>query len=90
MKIRILVSLLVVFSTFTATNAQGKKEKKPKRKEQPKLTVVEIAKAPPISTPVENAKPTNGSLFTDNSVNGNLLRDFKARQIGRASCRERV
>ena len=30
----------------------------------------------------EVQKPTNGSLFTDNAVNGNLLRDFKARQIG--------
>ncbi len=66
---------------FSAT-AQDKKEKQRKKKDQPKLTVVEVQPTPPIAPPVEQLKPANGSLFTDNSVNANLLRDFKARQVG--------
>ena len=65
-----------------AAVAQNKKEKKRKKKDQPKLTVVEIEKTPPVAPIVEPLKPANGSLFTDNSVNANLLRDFKARQVG--------
>ncbi len=74
--------MLIVFSTFVAGIAQAKKEKKSKKKDQPRLTVVEVRETAPVTPPVETMKPTNGSLFTDNSVNGNLLRDFKARQIG--------
>jgi flagellar L-ring protein FlgH len=62
--------------------AQDKKEKKKKKKDQPKLTVVEVQEKPPAPAVVERPKPANGSLFSDNSVNGNLLRDFKARQVG--------
>lgn len=60
----------------------AKKEKKKKKGDQPELKIVEVQEKPPIAPPVVAQKPLNGSLFTDNSTNGNLLRDFKARQIG--------
>jgi len=82
MKTKIVISLLLVISVALSVPAQDKKEKKKKKKDQPKLTVVEVKETPPVAPVVEKAKPANGSLFSDNSVNGNLLRDFKARQIG--------
>ncbi|HEX3102235.1 MAG TPA: flagellar basal body L-ring protein FlgH, partial [Pyrinomonadaceae bacterium] len=65
---------------FVTVSSQTTKEKKNKKNDQPKLTVVEIHPQP---TPVFVEYPrTNGSLFTENSVNGDLTRDFKARYIG--------
>lgn len=70
---------------FATVQAQDKKSKK-LLKEQPKLAVVQIEKTPPTPPPSvtvdEIIKPPNGSLFTDSSANGNLFRDFKARQLG--------
>jgi flagellar L-ring protein precursor FlgH len=82
MKLKIFTIFLVVFSVFLAANAQDKKEKKNKKKDQPKLTVVEVQETAPIVPVQIQEKPQNGSLFTDNSASANLLRDFKARQIG--------
>ncbi|CAN5416047.1 flagellar basal body L-ring protein FlgH [soil metagenome] len=84
MKYKSTLILAVIFlSVVTAwSQTEGKKVKKPKHNDQPRLTVVEVKEAPPVTPPADNQKPTNGSLFTDNAVNGNLLRDFKARQIG--------
>lgn len=82
MKLKLFTIFLIVVSMCFAAVAQNKKEKKRKKKDQPKLTVVEIEKTPPVAPIVEPLKPANGSLFTDNSVNANLLRDFKARQVG--------
>lgn len=74
-----------------AAEKQAKKEREEAEKFQnagPKMTVVQLKGAVPrdsetiesLSAPV--AKPSNGSLFTDGAVNGNLLVDFKARRIG--------
>jgi flagellar L-ring protein FlgH len=82
MKLKLPVILIILFTALSAVNAQDKKEKKNKKKSPPKLTVVEVREVPPIAPPIERQRPTNGSLYTDNAVNGNLLRDFKARQIG--------
>lgn len=82
MKIKTLVILLIAFVLVPAVFAQHKKDKKKKKKGQPTLTVVEVQDVPPVPPAVEVQKPANGSLFTDNSSNGNLLRDFKARQVG--------
>ncbi len=78
MKYKVLIFALAVLLVPTAS-AQDKK-KKPKG--QPKLSVVELDDAPPQVIVVAPPRPTNGSLFVDGSVNGNLLRDFKARQTG--------
>jgi flagellar L-ring protein precursor FlgH len=83
MKLKILITLAFIFSAVAGLNAQTSKGKKPKKKtDQPTLTVVEVKATPPVAPIVEVQKPTNGSLFTDNSANNNLLRDFKARQVG--------
>ena len=83
MKTKLFITILIAFSIVLPVAAQDKKEKKKKKKEQPPaLAIVEVQQAPPPMPVVEAAKPHNGSLFTDNSVNGNLLRDFKARQVG--------
>jgi flagellar L-ring protein precursor FlgH len=82
MKLKIFTIFLIIFSMFVAASAQDKKEKKNKKKDQPKLTVVEVQEAPIVVPVVVLQKPANGSLFTDNSAGGNLLRDFKARQVG--------
>jgi flagellar L-ring protein precursor FlgH len=80
MKTKLFMLILILLSLVTAAFAQKKKKKK---EQPPALAIVEVqeaaAPAPPV---VEAPKPNNGSLFTDNSVNGNLLRDFKARQVG--------
>lgn len=77
-----IFTILTIFSlTFTAL-AQDKKDKKKKQNDQPKLTVVEVLDAPPVAPTPPPQKPANGSLFTDNAVNGNLLGDFKAQRIG--------
>lgn len=82
-KIVIISAIVLSMSMATLTTfAQDKKGKKQQKTDQPKLTVVEVREAPPMAPEVEHQKPLNGSLFTDNTVNGNLLRDFKARQVG--------
>src|SRR5205823_14908862 len=73
---------LFVLSALVSASAQTDKKQKNKKKDAPKLSVVEVAETPPVAPPVVALKPANGSLYTDNSVNGSLLRDFKARQIG--------
>src|SRR6266700_2727504 len=82
MKLRIIFISLFICSAFFAVSAQDKKKSKKQKKSQPDLAVVHVQETPlavPVAPP---QKPANGSLFTDNTVNGNLLRDFKARQIG--------
>lgn len=78
------LSVIALLALSSATFAQDKQDKKDKKKlkEVPKLTVVEIQEPPPPIPVPEPEKPANGSLFTDNASNGNLFRDFKARQIG--------
>jgi flagellar L-ring protein FlgH len=82
MRSYIFTVAIIICSLFTAGNAQDKKDKKKKTHGEPKLSVVEVQTVPPVVAEPEVQRPTNGSLFTDNSVNGNLLRDFKARAVG--------
>jgi flagellar L-ring protein precursor FlgH len=82
MKLKVFIIAILIFSMFAGVIPQTKKGKKNKKNDQPKLTVVDVQPSPPAVPAAEVQKPTNGSLFTDNSVNGNLLRDFKARQVG--------
>jgi flagellar L-ring protein precursor FlgH len=82
MKVNVIISSLLVLSALVSASAQTDKKKKNKKKDAPKLSVVEVAETPPVAPPVIAIKPANGSLYTDNAVNGSLLRDFKARQIG--------
>lgn len=78
----IVVLLFCFFLAFNAI-AQEKKEKKKKDKKDPQLTVVEIKDPPPsYEAPTAKQKPANGSLFTDDAANANLLNDFKARRVG--------
>lgn len=80
---RLFTIIVAVAGCCALLSAQEKPEKKKdKKRSEPKLTVVEVSEKPPIPPTAETSKPTNGSLYTDTSVNGNLLRDFKARQIG--------
>jgi flagellar L-ring protein precursor FlgH len=86
MKHKIFTILLIILSALTVAQAQDKKSKKNKLKEQPKLAIVQIEE-PPLPTPTvttvdEIIKPANGSLFSDSMTSGNLFRDFKARQLG--------
>lgn len=82
MKIKIFLALSLIFSFSLTVFAQDKKEEK-KKKTQPELVVVEIRDEPPVAqTPVEPAKPANGSLFTEGAANTHLLNDFKARRVG--------
>ncbi len=67
---------------FVGVAAQAPKEKKKKKNDQPKLTVVDVEPVRPTPPVPEIQKATNGSLYTDNSAHSNLLRDFKARQVG--------
>lgn len=85
MKLHIITILIVLLCASVGINAQGtsgKKEKKQKKRDRPTLTVVEVQEKPILTPPVIAQKPANGSLFTDNSANGNLLRDFKASRVG--------
>ncbi len=82
MQYKLLIISAIVLSMVFGVNGQTKKEKEKKKKDQPVLTVVEVQPTPPVAPSVEVQKPANGSLFTDNSTNGNLLRDFKAQQVG--------
>ncbi len=80
-KIFTITLLLLLFSVF-GFSQESKKDKKKTNKNQPKMTVVEVSETPPDIPVREAQRTTNGSLYTDYSVNGNLLRDFKARQVG--------
>ncbi len=82
MKLKLFTILLLTISLLSGVSAQDKKEKKKKNKNQPELTVVKIEETSPQVQMPEPQKPANGSLFTDNSVGGNLLADFKARRVG--------
>lgn len=82
MKYKALITLTIIAITAVAAIGQTKPAKKSKKKDQPKLTVVEVNEAPPVVPEVVVMRPTNGSLFTDNAINTDLLRDFKARQVG--------
>ncbi len=81
MRFKITTLLLITIFTAFGTLAQDKKSKK-RKKSEPKLAVVEIQPMPPPIVVTPPAKPANGSLFTDNAANGNLLADFKARRVG--------
>ena len=85
MKLKIVSTLIIIFLALSVGFAQDKKSKKKKKKHKssaPKLTVVEIKKAPSI-VPVRKQTPTqNGSLFSDNAQNVHMLIDFKARVVG--------
>lgn len=76
-----LISISLIVASLAAAGSAQDKEKK-KKSPEPKLSVVEISEPQPMPQPVEAARPTNGSLYTENASNGNLLRDFKARQVG--------
>jgi len=78
----LIIILLACSAVFSQVDAPNKKEKKKKTKTTPKLTVVEVEEKPPVVPVPVPQKPQNGSLFTDNAANSNLLRDFKARQVG--------
>ena len=80
MRYRILLACLLSTTVAFSASAQDKKKKGPKG--TPKLTVVEMTETPPQIVVVAPPKPTNGSLFSDSSQHANLVRDFKARQVG--------
>ncbi|MEZ5425370.1 MAG: flagellar basal body L-ring protein FlgH [Pyrinomonadaceae bacterium] len=83
MKIKLIATALLLACALTSgVFAQNKKEKKKRDKNRPKLTVVKIEDAPPTIPVPEPQKPANGSLFSTDGMNANLLVDFKARRIG--------
>ncbi len=92
MKVKTIIAVVIALFVVASANGQTstvpkahtpkKKEKKVKKTDQPTLSVVEVQAVPPVAPAVVVQKPSNGSLFTDNSMNGNLLRDFKAQQVG--------
>ncbi|MBS1792352.1 MAG: flagellar basal body L-ring protein FlgH [Acidobacteria bacterium] len=85
MKSKAFSLFLIVVLGLSAALAQDnsdKKDKKKKNKSVPQLTVVQVEEKPPVIPVPPPQKPSNGSLFTDNASNSNLLRDFKARQVG--------
>ena len=85
MKLKAFSTLLILALGVSAVFSQdsgSKKASKKKQKSAPSLTVVEVQEKPPVVPAPVKAKPANGSLFTDGAVGGNLLRDFKARQVG--------
>ncbi len=85
MKLKFFTILLLTAALLSSVQAQDKKDKKDKKnknKPEPELTVVKIEQPQPVIQMPEPQKPANGSLFTDNGLNGNLLIDFKARRVG--------
>lgn len=83
-KILLLTIAAAVFLTgaISAQDKESKKSKKKRNKSQPELKIVQFEETPPVVETPAPQKPANGSLFTDNAMNGNLLIDFKARRIG--------
>lgn len=74
--------LLLTAGALAQESKQDKKERKKKNKGRPELTVVKMEDPPPpVIVPVQ-AKPANGSLFTDGAANASLLADFKAGRVG--------
>lgn len=84
MKITIFSAVLIASLGVSAVFAQAENSKKDKKKKTaaPPLTVVEIADAPPVYPEIVPQKTANGSLFTASAENGNLLSDFRARNLG--------
>lgn len=80
-KLFTVFTLLLLLTSSTLAQETEKKKKK-KKSSAPELTVVEVAQRPPVPQTPAPQKPSNGSLFTDNAQGANLLRDFRARQIG--------
>lgn len=78
MKYNAIFTLAILATLVFPAIAQEKK----KPKGAPKLTVVNVEEIQPKIQVIEPPRPTNGSLFTEGSMNANLLRDFKARQSG--------
>jgi flagellar L-ring protein precursor FlgH len=72
--------IVAIFAALVIPAVAQDKKKKPKG--APKLTVVNVEEVQPQIQVIQPPRPTNGSLFTDGSMNANLLRDFKARQSG--------
>jgi flagellar L-ring protein precursor FlgH len=73
-----ILIILAVTSAVPAQDKQGKKKKQP----GPELKVVSITEPPPTPPEPVVTRPANGSLFSDDARNGDLVRDFKARQVG--------
>jgi len=85
MKTNLFLLTLIATLSFSSISAQEKPEKKDKKKKNksvPELKVVQVEEKPPVIPVQEQKKPANGSLFTETAENANLLRDFKARQVG--------
>ncbi len=79
------ISLAFIFLAVSALSANAqKKEKRHKIKTAPETTVVELeADKKPIVVEKPAAEyPANGSLYTDNAPNANLVVDLKARRVG--------
>ncbi|NNE65157.1 MAG: flagellar basal body L-ring protein FlgH [Pyrinomonadaceae bacterium] len=77
------IALIVL--ALSAGFAFGQKNKRKKKKNSaPKLKVVEMENMPPIKSQNYIGQPSteNGSLYSDNAPNTNLLVDFKARSVG--------
>ena len=82
-KIFLILSLTIFVSAgVSAQEKQDKIEKNKKKSQPPPLAIAEIQQPPPTPAPVVEARPANGSLFSDTAINGNLLNDFKARRVG--------
>ncbi len=77
-KIAIFIFLILLLAVSTTMAQKNKKNKK----DQPKLTVVDIDERPPAAPIAVVPRKANGSLFSEGATNGDLLRDFKARQLG--------
>ena len=73
----------LLFLTLFAT-AQEEKSKRKKKSSAPPTNIVEL-ESPPKPIMAETPPPplpANGSLYTDNAPNGNLVSDLKARRVG--------
>lgn len=82
MKTRFFYAALIASLAVSAAFAQDSKKDKKRKGSEPPLTVVEVQDAPPVYAVPAPQKPANGSLYTDSAANGNLLADFRARNLG--------
>ncbi len=75
---------LILIVVLLALTVSAQEEKRTKKHAPPQLAIAKIEDAPPseLIPPAPPEKSANGSLFTDNAQNGNLLNDFKARHLG--------